>query len=259
MTWAIPYRQRLPLGIAALGFAFLGMFLIYPLFQVFSASFLDAEGTALTFSNYTKMLGRPFYRAAIANTLEIGVAATLITTLLAVPFAFALARLPIPGKSAILAMASLPLILPSFVSAYALVLLLGRSGVVTQWLQAQGVGFGSIYGMGGVVLVYTLTLYPYVLLPAIAAFKAVDVSMEEAAQNLGSSPGRTIFTVTLPIVLPAVAMPTMVPKLALRPEAREAAMASAVAVRAAPSPIRWQAAAAAPKTPSVAVGCQPLS
>ena len=72
MTWAIPYRQRLPLGIAALGFAFLGMFLIYPLFQVFSASFLDAEGTALTFSNYTKMLGRPFYRAAIANTLEIG-------------------------------------------------------------------------------------------------------------------------------------------------------------------------------------------
>ena len=204
MTWAIPYRQRLPLGIAALGFAFLGMFLIYPLFQVFSASFLDAEGTALTFSNYTKMLGRPFYRAAIANTLEIGVAATLITTLLAVPFAFALARLPIPGKSAILAMASLPLILPSFVSAYALVLLLGRSGVVTQWLQAQGVGFGSIYGMGGVVLVYTLTLYPYVLLPAIAAFKAVDVSMEEAAQNLGSSPGRTIFTVTLPIVMPAI-------------------------------------------------------
>lgn len=204
MTLAIPYRQRLPLGIAVLAFAFLGLFLIYPLFQVFSASFLDSEGTALTFANYTKMLGRPFYRAAIANTLEIGVAATVITTLLAVPFAFALARLPIPGKSAILAMASLPLILPSFVSAYALVLLLGRSGVITQWLQAQGVGFGSIYGMGGIIAVYALTLYPYVLLPSIAAFKAVDVSMEEAAQNLGASPRRTIFTVTLPIVLPAI-------------------------------------------------------
>ena len=204
MTWAIPHQQRLPLGIAVLGFAFLGLFLVYPLFQVFSASFLDSEGASLTFANYTKMLGRPFYRAAIVNTLEIGVAATLITTVLAVPFAFALARLPIPGKAAILAMASLPLILPSFVSAYALVLLLGRSGIVTQWLQAQGVAFGSIYGMGGIVLVYTLTLYPYVLLPTIAAFKAVDVSMEEAAQNLGSSPRRTIFTVTLPIVMPAI-------------------------------------------------------
>jgi iron(III) transport system permease protein len=201
---AIPYRQRLPLGIAALAFLFLGLFLLYPLFQVFSASFLDSEGTALTFANYTKMLGRPFYRTAIANTLEIGVAATVLTTVLAVPLAFALARLPIPGKSAILALASLPLILPSFVSAYALVLLLGRSGIVTQWLQAHGVGFGSIYGPGGIVAVYALTLYPYVLLPTIAAFKAVDVSMEEAAQNLGSSPARTVWTVTLPIVMPAI-------------------------------------------------------
>lgn len=204
MSLAIPHRQRLPLAIAALAFVFLGLFLVYPLVNVFGASFLDAEGTSFTFANYAKMLGRPFYRAAVANTLEIGVTATLITTVLAVPFAFALARLPIPGKSAILAMASLPLILPSFVSAYALVLLLGRSGIVTQWLQSHGIGFGSIYGMGGIVAVYTLTLYPYVLLPTIAAFKAVDVSMEEAAQSLGSSPGRTVWTVTLPIVLPAI-------------------------------------------------------
>ena len=204
MSLAIPYRQRLPLGIAALAFLFLGLFLLYPLSQVFSASFLDSDGTALTFANYTKILGRPFYRTAIANTLEIGAAATVITTVLAVPLAFALARLPIPGKSAILAMASLPLILPSFVSAYALVLLLGRSGIVTQWLQAHGVGFTSIYGAGGIVTVYALTLYPYVLLPTIAAFKAVDVSMEEAAQNLGSSPARTVWTVTLPIVMPAI-------------------------------------------------------
>jgi iron(III) transport system permease protein len=204
LTLAIPYRQRLPLGIAALAFVFLGLFLLYPLFQVFSASFLDAEGTALTFANYTRMLGRPFYRTAIANTLGIGVVATLITTALALPLAFALARLPVRAKSAILALASLPLILPSFVSAYTLVLLLGRSGIVTQWLQAHGVGFTSIYGPGGIVAVYVLTLYPYVLLPTIAAFKAVDVSMEEAAQNLGSSPTRTIWTVTLPIVMPAI-------------------------------------------------------
>ncbi len=204
MTLAIPYRQRLPLAIAALGFLFLGLFLLYPLFNVFSASLLDADGERLTLANYTKMLGRPFYRTAILNTLGIGLAATVITTALAVPFAFALARLPIPGKAAILALAALPLVLPSFVSAYAIVLLLGRSGIVTQWLQSWGLGFGSIYGAGGIVLVYTLTLYPYVLLPTIAAFKAVDVSMEEAAQGLGSSPRRTVWTVTLPIVLPAV-------------------------------------------------------
>jgi iron(III) transport system permease protein len=201
---AIPQQQRLPAAIAALGLLFLTVFLLYPLLQVFGASLLNADGTSLTFVNYAKILGRPFYRGAIGNTLSIGAAATVITTLLAVPMAFALARLPVPGKAAILAMAALPLVLPSFVSAYAIVLLLGNGGIVTQWLQGVGLGFGSIYGGRGIVLVYVLTLYPYVLLPSVAAFKAVDVSMEEAAQGLGSSPGRTVATVILPIVLPAI-------------------------------------------------------
>lgn len=204
MRLAIPHQQRMPLAIAALGFLFLGLFLLYPLFNVFSASVLDAEGEKFTFANYLKVLGRPFYRAAVTNTLTIGVIATITTTLISVPFAFALARLPVPGKAVILALAAMPLVLPSFVSAYAIVLLLGRAGIVTQWLNAWGIGFGSIYGAGGIVLVYTLTLYPYVLLPTMAGFRAVDVSVEEAAQSLGSSPRRTLWTVTLPIVIPSI-------------------------------------------------------
>src|SRR4029078_2723452 len=112
--------------------------------------------------------------------------------------------LPIRGKGASVALAAMPLVLPSFVSAYAIVLLLGHSGIVTRALQEIGLNIGSIYGPGGIVLVYTLTLYPYVLLPTLAAFKAVDVSMEEAAQGLGSSPRRTGRPVILPIVLPAI-------------------------------------------------------
>lgn len=204
MTLAIPHQQRLPLAIAALGFLFLGLFLLYPLFNVFGASVLDGDGEKFTFANYVKILGRPFYRGAVANTLMIGVAATFTTILISVPFAFALARLPVPGKAAIIALAAMPLVLPSFVSAYAIVLLLGRAGVVTQWLNSWGIGFGSIYGAGGIILVYTLTLYPYVLLPTMAGFKAVDVSIEEAAQSLGSSPRRTLWTVTLPIVVPSI-------------------------------------------------------
>lgn len=204
MTLSVPHQQRLPLAIAALGFLFLGLFLLYPLFNVFGASVLDGDGEKFTFANYVKILGRPFYRGAVANTLMIGVAATITTIVISVPFAFALARLPVPGKAAIIALAAMPLVLPSFVSAYAIVLLLGRAGVVTQWLNSWGVGFGSIYGAGGIILVYTLTLYPYVLLPTMAGFKAVDVSIEEAAQSLGSSPRRTLWTVTLPIVVPSI-------------------------------------------------------
>jgi iron(III) transport system permease protein len=83
-------------------------------------------------------------------------------------------------------------------------LLFGRAGIVTQFLNAWGVPFGSIYGVPGIVAIYTLTLYPYVLLPTVAALKAIDISVEEAAQSLGSSPARTFRTITLPIVIPSV-------------------------------------------------------
>jgi iron(III) transport system permease protein len=167
-------------------------------------SILTPDGTAFTANNYIKVLSRSFYRASVTNTLAIGLLSTLMTTMIAVPLAFAIARLDAPGKLLMTGLAALPLVLPSFVGAYALVLLLGRSGVVTHTLNAWGIPFGSIYGTPGIVTVYTFTLYPYVLLPTLAGLKAVDISVEEAAQNLGSSPARTFRTVTLPIIIPSV-------------------------------------------------------
>ena len=195
---------RLPVAMGVAAFLFLGLFLLYPLWGVLSASVLTPDGTAFTFGNYGRMLSRSFYRASVANTLMIGVLATITTTLIAVPLAFAIARLDIPGKLLLIGLAALPLVLPSFVGAYALLLLFGRAGVVTQFLNSWGVPFGSIYGVSGIVAVYTLTLYPYVLLPTVAALKAIDISVEEAAQGLGSSPARTFRTITLPIVIPSV-------------------------------------------------------
>jgi iron(III) transport system permease protein len=201
---AITPLARLPLAMGAAAFIFLSLFLLYPLWNVLSASVLTPDGTAFTLGNYARVLSRSFYRASIANTLLIGLLATITTTLIAVPLAFAMARLDIPGKLLLIGLAALPLVLPSFVGAYALLLLFGRAGIVTQFLHAWGVPFSSIYGVPGIVAVYTLTLYPYVLLPTVAALKAIDISVEEAAQSLGSSTARTFRTITLPIVIPSV-------------------------------------------------------
>ena len=203
MTIVMP-RNAFPLVVTGLAFAFLGLFLIYPLYRIFGASFLDASGTALTLHNYAKVAASAFYRNAVTNSLGIAVLATLLTTAITAPFAFAVARLPLAGKSALLSLAVLPLVLPSFVAAYALVLLFGHAGVVTHALQSLGIPVGSIYGTPGIVLVYVLTLYPYVLLPTVAGLKALDVSVEEASQNLGASPWRSFWTVTFPIVIPSI-------------------------------------------------------
>ncbi|MFI4986190.1 MAG: ABC transporter permease [Alphaproteobacteria bacterium] len=203
MRSALP-REPFALAVTAAGFVFLGIFFVYPLYGVLSASFLDPSGAHVTLRNYAKVLASGFYRASFVNSLTIGLLATLVTTALAVPLAFVLARVALPGKAALLSLAALPLVLPSFIGAYALVLMFGRAGFVTTALQAIGVPFGSLYGTPGIVLVYALTLYPYVLLPTLAGLKAVDVSVEEASRNLGASRWRAFWTVTLPIVVPSV-------------------------------------------------------
>ena len=149
----ISRRDTFPLTIAILALAFLGLFLLYPLFNVFSASFLDRSGKIFTFGNYARILSSSFYLGSLSNSLILGVLSTLLTIAIGVPLAFCLARLPIPGKSALLALASLPLVLPSFVAAYALVLLLGRAGIVTRFLRDIGIPFTSIYGVTGMTIV----------------------------------------------------------------------------------------------------------
>ena len=92
-------RNAFPLTITVLALAFFGLFLLYPLFNVFSASFLDATGTQLTLANYQRVLSSTFYRGSLYNTLLVGAAATLITIAMGVPLAFCLARLPIPAPA----------------------------------------------------------------------------------------------------------------------------------------------------------------
>jgi len=197
-------RNAFPLAVGTIAALFLGLFFLLPVLKVFGASVLDASGKSFTLSNYITILSSRFYLNGLTNSLMIAAASAILTALIGVPFAFCLARLPIGGKPVLLALAALPLVLPSFVGAYALVLLFGRAGLVTGVLQSIGIPFDSIYGAKGIIAVYTLTLYPYVVLPVTAAFKAIDQSVEEAAQNLGSSRSRMLRTVTLPLVVPSI-------------------------------------------------------
>jgi iron(III) transport system permease protein len=201
---ALLARHAFPVAIGAVAAAFLGLFFLYPVLKVFGASVLDPAGATLTMRNYADVLANPFFLQALTNSLGVAAAATALTILIGVPFAFCVARLPIAGKPALLALAALPLVLPSFVAAYALVLMFGRAGIITGGLRAAGIPFESIYGMKGVVTAYALTLYPYVVLPAVAAFKSIDASVEEAAQNLGAPRLRMLCTVTVPLALPSI-------------------------------------------------------
>ena len=194
------FRYTVTFGALAL----LALFLLYPLSLVLNAS-LRVDGTgALTLANYLKTFASNYYVNSIGNSLMAAALATIGATLIGLPLAFCLARVDLPGKTLLLTLATLPLVLPSFVAAYALVLLFGHAGIITTALRAIGIPIGPIYGLTGITIVFTLTLYPYVLMPAIAAFKAIDISIEEAARNLGGSRLHAFRTVLLPVAMPAV-------------------------------------------------------
>ncbi|HKD23372.1 MAG TPA: iron ABC transporter permease [Rhizomicrobium sp.] len=186
------------------GLALLVLFLLYPLSLVLDAS-LRVNGTGtFTLANYAQIFASKYYLGSIGNSLLAATLAALGATLIGTPLAFCLARVDMPGKTVLLTLATLPLVLPSFVAAYALVLLFGHAGVVTTGLREIGVPIGPIYGLPGITIVFLLTLYPYVLLPSIAGFRAIDISIEEAARNLGGSRLHAFRTVLLPVAMPAV-------------------------------------------------------
>lgn len=191
-------------GVCLAALLFLGMFLIYPLATVLLASVHDADTGAWTLAPYRQILVSRYYLGSVGNSLLAGVLSMGSVCLLAVPLGFCLARLDVPGKPVLLTLASLPLVLPSFVGAYALILLFGHAGIATVALRGIGLPVGSIYGMTGIVIVFTFTLYPYVLMPVMAGFQAVDISIEEAARNLGVSRVHVFRTVLLPVVMPSV-------------------------------------------------------
>ncbi|MBI2114177.1 MAG: iron ABC transporter permease [candidate division NC10 bacterium] len=190
-------------GVTGIAFALLAVLLIIPLGRLLWASLLGDDG-GFTLKHYRDFLAYPYYSRTIGHSFLVSGLVTLAALVVAVPVAFLLARVDIPGKAVLKSLAILPLVSPPFIGAYSWILLFGRAGYVTTLLQKVGLTIPTVYGMHGIVLALTLNLYPFVLLMLVGALQALDQSLEEAAQGLGSSPWRVFWTVTVPVTMPSV-------------------------------------------------------
>jgi iron(III) transport system permease protein len=178
--------------------------LIWPLSSVLLASLRENETGDLSLANYLTIFTRPQYLTAIGNTILVGLGGMTGAVLLGVTLAFLVTRFRVRGKAVIQTLAVLALVSPPFIGAYAWIVLFGAAGLVRTFLRDFGISFPPIYGGLGVVLVFSFKFFPHVFLITSSAFASVNRSLEEAAESLGVSPTRRFFTVTLPMVLPAV-------------------------------------------------------
>jgi len=141
------------------------------------------------------------------STLFLAIMTGISTTLLGLAFALIVTRTQFVGKKFLGFFSILPMITPPFVVGMALILLLGASGSLTQWLNSffeVELG-GWIYGFWGLWLAQTLSYTPIAFLVLIGVVEGVSPSMEEASQTLGASPSKTFFTVSLPLMRPGLA------------------------------------------------------
>lgn len=183
--------------------AVFALFLIYPLISLFVDGFLEEGTGAFTMANFTKFFGKKFYCRSLLNSLKLTVCVTICSLLIGVPLAYIMSFFKIRGKSIIEILIIISMMSPNFIGAYSWILLLGRSGVVTQFLSNTfGIKMPSIYGFGGMLLVFTLKLYPFIYMYVSGALKKVDVAVCEAAESLGCNAIRKVFTVVMPLVTP---------------------------------------------------------
>jgi molybdate transport system permease protein len=145
----------------------------------------------------------PHVRAALRLSLVCSLWATAVSIALGVPLAWVLARVEFPGRRLLRAVTVLPMVLPPVVAGLALLLALGRRGLVGQHLD-DWFGIRLPFTTAGAVVAETFVAMPFLVVTAEAAFRALDRRHEEAARTLGASRWTVFRRVTLPMCRPAL-------------------------------------------------------
>ncbi len=181
------------------------LFFIYPLFSLFLSGFKDAATGEFTLANFMRFFQKKYYYKALMNSFTVTICVTFLAILIGAPLAYLTTAFNIKGKKLVEVLVIISMLSPPFIGAYSWVLLCGRSGVITKFFENYlGINLPPIYGFAGILLVFTLKLYPFIYLYVSGALKKIDVSLLEAAESLGCKPIKKIATVILPLILPTL-------------------------------------------------------
>ena len=140
--------------------------------------------------------------ALVLRSAGLTAAVTAAAIAIAVPLAWLTVRTDLPLRRAWAVAAALPLVIPSYIGAYAILSALGSHGLLQDLLGVESLP--SITGFAGAWLVLTLFTYPFVFLPVRSSLRGLDPQLEEAALGMGRAPVNVFRTVVLPQLVPAI-------------------------------------------------------
>ncbi len=201
---AVTERARRPgsavvargLGAAVWGAAvILVLFLAVPLAALVGRATSETQGLT---PQAARTLRQALTLSAVTSVITLGIVVALGT-----PLAYLLARRRFRGSRLVDTLVDLPIVLPPAVAGIALLVAFGRRGVVGRWLGEVGISVG--FTTAAVVLAQIFVAVPFFVRAANSGFIRVDPDLEAAAADLGASPARVFWTVTLPLARPGLA------------------------------------------------------
>ena len=157
--------------------------------------------------NYLLLLDDPLYIAALLNSLKIAAVSTLITLLIGYPMAYAIARAPESRRAVLMMLVILPFWTSFLIRVYAWMSILSTTGLLNNfliWLGVIETPLEIIYTSFAIHLGIVYSYLPFMVLPLVATLSRMDMTLLEAAADLGAKPWQAFLRVTLPLSLPGI-------------------------------------------------------
>lgn len=179
---------------------------LVPMFTLASWAFRDAKA-GFTLAQAIKLVHEPAYIASFITTFRTAGITTLACALLGYPLAYLMATTRPRARLILAAAVMIPFWTSVLARSLAWVILLGKKGVVNEWLLASGLisaPLSLVFNSIGVQIGMTHVLLPFMVLPIWSVLMRVDPALPRAARSLGASPARAFLEVILPLSLPGL-------------------------------------------------------
>ncbi|HJZ20040.1 MAG TPA: ABC transporter permease subunit, partial [Bradyrhizobium sp.] len=207
-------RRRLLAGLwVTLLLAILGFLVVYPVLTLLLGALTDTNPVVdgfslhhLSIANFLTVLVNPNVAEALFNTLIACGGGTLIAVVIGLAFSWIVVRTNTPFKGFIAAASILPLFAPPLVAGVAWTILGSpKTGLINTLFKWAGLDWHvDFYSLWGLVFVFGIYYAPYVYMFTSSALRNMDPSLEEAAEISGASAFATLFSVTFPLIMPAI-------------------------------------------------------
>ncbi|MGD0138337.1 MAG: iron ABC transporter permease [Tepidisphaeraceae bacterium] len=187
-------------------YAFFGLFFLWPIYRILVRGFVTRSGH-FTRQYVGLIFSDPELVRGLVNAISIAAVVTLLSLLISMPLAILSVRYEFPLRGLLGGMMLAPLVLPPFVGAIGIRLILGRLGPLSVLAgYGHGAGFDWLgrYRALGIIVVEVLHLYPVLLLNLQASLASVDPTMEQAAANLGAGRFTVFRRITMPLIRPGI-------------------------------------------------------